>query len=73
MKFNFKDFGLHIRIAFADRCNIYYKLSLREKAKQFGISAATLSRASKGERLDIDTILLLCFFLDLEISDHLIY
>lgn len=73
MKFNFEDFSLHVRIAFADPCKQYYKLTLREKAKQFGISASTLSRATKGQRLDIDTILVLCFFLDLEISDHLIY
>lgn len=74
MSFDFLSFSIHMRKAMVDyKKDNFRSLSLRDFTELTGISTPTLSRAINGKRLDVDTIITICFFLDLNITDYFNY
>jgi len=53
--FNANKFGMHLAHVRRGK-----RMSLREAAKQVGVSAASLSRIERGEKPDIDTFVKIC-------------
>ena len=43
-------------------------IGLREFAKQIGISTSTLSRIERGNKPDLDTVILICKWLKMDIN-----
>jgi len=70
MVFNFQKFGTAILHQL--QLHPKYKgFSIRLFASEIGLSAPTVSRVTRGNRADIDTVLLICYFLDLDLNNFI--
>lgn len=71
--FNYKKFAVNI---VSKRFDVEHedqkRYGLRELSKIIGVSAATLSRAINGGRVDLDTAILICRWLDVEITEFIL-
>lgn len=58
--------NIHVKIADIDE---YRGHSLAYLGRIWGLSKATISRASRGHVCDLETVLTICFYLDMDIND----
>lgn len=50
---------------------IFDKIGLREAAREIGISAATLSRIENGKTPDVETMGMICFWLEIPMDNFI--
>lgn len=67
--FDYRAFSkeMHIKIATIDE---YRGRSLSSLGREWGLSKATMSRAANGIRCELETVLTICFFLDMDINNY---
>lgn len=72
MKFNYSKLRTEIKAKqFKQMLTEQRKIGIREYATDIGISAPTLSRIQTGSKMDIDTILKLCAWLNKPIQNFI--
>lgn len=71
--FNYKEFAVKI---ISKRFDVEHRdqkrYGLRDLAKLIGISSATLSRVINGGKVDLDTAILICKWLEVDITEFIL-